>query len=61
MNEITLTCKLGLKNPNFQFLPFLAAQKFIAKKEYSYRCHLLNFHRKLSFLNALNNVLYQNQ
>ena len=57
MDEITLT-HTGLA---FNFLTFLAAQKFMAHK-HSNTCQGLNFHHKdLLFLNAPNNVLYQNQ
>ena len=59
--------RLGLKSPKFNFLLFLAAQKFIAHK-HSNTSHGLNFHHKLIFLMLItisyirinNNWNYQN-
>ena len=61
MDEITNSGRLGLKSPKFHFLPFLAAQKFIAHRNIQIHVTGLIFILNLYFLNARNNVLYQNQ
>ena len=50
-----------LKSPKFHFLPFLAAQKFIAYTNIQIHVTRLIFIVNWFFLKARNNVLYQNQ
>ena len=64
MDEITLTEEgWSLKNPILHFFGHFWQLKIHRIHKHSNTCtHTLNFHRKLiSFLNARNNVLYQNQ
>ena len=55
--------RLGLKSAKFHFLPFLAAQKFIAHTNIQIHVtnsiFIVNFF--CLFFNARNNVLHQNQ
>ena len=53
--------RLGLESPKFHFLAFLAAQKFIAHTNIHIHVTGSIFSVNWFFLNAPNNVLYQNQ
>ena len=51
------SCRLGLKSPKLNFLPFLAAQKFIAHTNIQIHARDAIFIINGFFLNACNNVL----
>ena len=61
MDEITLTqAGWAWKVKNFIFA-ISGNSKFRCTNKHSNTCHGINFYCKLIFLNAPNNVLYQNQ
>ena len=59
--KLLLHTKYGWNNPNWDRFCNFWQLKIHRIHKHSNASHALNFHRKLIFFNASNNVLYQNQ